>query len=124
MTFRGSTAGKQFAGFSWHSDDPDIVAKARLLVTDARAASRGRKASVAWDTMIWIEGGIFMRWKARSAYAAGYNWYSRMLGKLALTLVLTVSSIVPLVFLTALTAPMLIRSTNITNYHDDHYYVV
>ena len=85
-TFNFRDEEKAFEGFSWTSNDPLLVTKARLLIGEQRV--KNRKSAVDWHGVVDLVDGFYLPWKrqpdgAFATYRAGYAWFGRILGTLA-----------------------------------------
>lgn len=76
--------GLCFRGFSWHSNDPTIVERARPEMEKflARGDHGGRKA-VDSQGVKWLSDGIYLPWLVPGSYATGYRFYRAKLGGFA-----------------------------------------
>eukprot|EP00930_Biecheleria_cincta_P080840 TRINITY_DN6931_c0_g1_i1.p1 TRINITY_DN6931_c0_g1~~TRINITY_DN6931_c0_g1_i1.p1 ORF type:complete len:369 (-),score=68.65 TRINITY_DN6931_c0_g1_i1:149-1255(-) len=70
-----------FSGFSFQSKSAEVIAQARTLLATQRASKR--KCSVEWESEVWFEDGVYLRWKEPTLYASGYKWFADKLGNLA-----------------------------------------
>ena len=73
--------GLCFRGFSWHTNDPKLLERARPEI-EKFLASNWRKANHG-EGMQWLSDGVYLPWNIPGSYATGYGFYRSKLGGLA-----------------------------------------
>lgn len=66
-----------YAVYRWSSNNPDIVAKAKLKITDMK--HKGGKASVDFNSLVLLADGFVITRKEPCVYATGFAWFYRAL---------------------------------------------
>ena len=64
-----------FKTFRWSSNDPDVVAKAKLKVADVK--HKGGKSAIDFDTLVWLSDGLRVSRREPCSYATGFAWFYR-----------------------------------------------
>ena len=76
----GQWPSGEFRGFSWHTVDPNKAAQASARLKASR--EKGGKTAVVWESMKGLPDGFYLLWKQPVRFAAGYMWWTRLLGDL------------------------------------------
>jgi hypothetical protein len=73
--FRSS---EMFRTYRWSSNDPGVVAKAKLRLAEMKHS--GRKSAIIFDSVQLFDDGFLVERKEPTPYNVGFAWFSRAFG--------------------------------------------